>query len=1032
MKHKRNAKALFVVLLFVFFTVLVNIKPANAYQHDTSEEACRANFKQSLMASPGNFGYGLSEDAADFLTVEAFTNNAALRRGCNRCLTETNNPAAKGVAWINDYSADYVPTTQDNASIALSEMFDTTASATTMDSNEEITVYFHGNAYGCGSGGYASNSSDPWQYGYNGIDLHILNGVCKPDRPETVEDENHNEVHNYCSSLAAARDYLGYDEHDRALNSGTGNKTYVRNIQALATSSLKRMLPGNGFLPAYQWSFPGAKVSVQINVRAFKEWVTEHANDDPNDDTYYIGDTYQDTIYVFRCPEGIYLNNQVPTSSRSCGTDKSIIRITISPDIFIQNCSEKYASQSTTYNFPSWYGNSSISYNKCSGTSVLGSRIAINGGTSKVVGSTTTDKSAEIYARPGNTIYLNHFFVSAAQPASATLATENLIPSGIAGSANWNNKYSIAMSDNTGKINASWTDGGDIGVVKDIDLGITYTVEPGRTDDNTYSGSDKTGKIKVGTKLSSSNSGSNSNLGSVTIGSLNAEGVTGVKYDVDSVAVSVVVPYNFVNTTTANTEDSVYYAGSTARVGGTFTTGTVYNDLVKATYATRSPSAQLGVHTYYSNSDETGSTISGNSIVSSFNCASLRGGCTTKTSTETLNGSDNVNGSNKEIAYSINVPDIDAGKWICTVSTVYPAGSGNPGNYTDPEGTHTWYVSPSKCAQIAKKPSFELWNGNLYANGNIQTNTSTKYTVAGHNEIGSSNPRTFGSWVEHGLIVKGNNNKLASGAVLGYQTNSNTNLSNNPGGHSEGITPGVCKRSPLTIANQPCVTGGSTSGDSGIAVTETVNLSDYISVAQTTTSVQTGSNDVDLSSSNYYTEKNGIRYTYNSSSSKLHLKASSNLPSGVTHIIYSKGSVYIHGNLTYTNGPYSSPSNVPQYIIITDGSIFIDGAVTRVDSWLVADGKKESSAGAIKTCADSNGEVPIGEQYCFNQLRINGPIIAKKMELTRLYGAATGNNSATSAEILNFAPSTYIFSQSKASENTSLRTVFSKEVAPRW
>lgn len=1027
MKHKRNAKALFVVLLFVFFTISANVRPASAYQNNTSIAACMANFQASLMASSGNFGYGLSESDAEDLTDSVFTNNAALLRGCTRCLTETST-AAKGVAWINDYSADYVPTTQDNAVEALSEMFYTTASATTLDSNEEITVYFHGNAYGCGSGGYASNSSDPWQYGYNGIDLHILNGVCKPDRPETVEDENHNEVHNYCSSLAAARDYLGYDEHDRALNSGTGNKTYVRNIQALATSSLKRMLPGNGFLPAYKWSFPGAKVSVQINVREFKKWVTEHANDDLNDDTYYVGDTYQDTIYVFRCPEGIYLNGQVPTSSRSCGTDKSIIRITISPDIFVDKCSVKYQDQSVTYNFPSWFGGSTT-YNKCSGQSTLGSRVAIDGGVSKVVGSTTTDKSAEIYARPGNTIRLGQFFVSAAQPASATLATENLIPSGIAGLSNWQNRYSITLSDNTGKISETWNDGGDIGVVKDTSLDITYTVKPGKTNDNTYS--DKTGEIKVGTKLSSSNSGSSSNLGSVTIDTLNAEGVSNIKYDVDSTSVSVIVPYNFVNTATADTKDSVYYAGGTATVGGTFATGTVYNDLVKATYATRSPSAQLGVHTYYSNSDETGSTISGNSIVSSFNCASLRGGCTTKTSTETLNRSDNVNGSNKEIAYSIDVPDIDAGKWICTVSTVYPAGSGNPGNYTDPEGTHTWYVSPSKCVQIAKKPSFELWNGNLYANGNIQTNTSTKYTVAGHNEIGSSNPRTFGSWVEHGLIVKGNNNKLASGAVLGYQTNNNTNLSNNPGGHSEGITPGVCKRSPLTIANQPCVTGGSTSGDSGIAVTETVNLSDYISVAQTTTSVQTGSNDVDLSSGNYYTEKNGIRYTYNSSSSKLHLKASSNLPSGVTHIIYSKGSVYIHGNLTYTNGTYSSPSNVPQYIIITDGSIFIDGAVTRVDSWLVADGKKESSAGAIKTCADSNGEV-LTEQYCFNQLRINGPIIAKKMELTRLYGAATGNNSATSAEILNFAPSTYIFSQSKASENTSLRTVFSKEVAPRW
>ena len=88
--------------------------------------------------------------------------------------------------------------------------------------------------------------------------------------------------------------------------------------------------------------------------------------------------------------------------------------------------------------------------------------------------------------------------------------------------------------------------------------------------------------------------------------------------------------------------------------------------------------------------------------------------------------------------------------------------------------------------QIAKKPTFQVWNGNLYANGSVQTNVSKKSEVSGHSEITTSDPRAFGSWVEHGLIVRGTNNNLASGAVFGYQTNSNTNLSNNPGGHAEG------------------------------------------------------------------------------------------------------------------------------------------------------------------------------------------------------------------------------------------------------
>lgn len=904
-----------------------------------------------------------------------------IEQACNVC-----HETFGGALWINGYSGN----TPDDI-----QMYSSTSEIIVPEGVSTYTLYLHGQIYACGINIDANNSGD--------YDAHYIY-ITKHDHRGATQNE-------------LEQDVVGYVKNQE--NLGGSDASVDRVLESITSSSTNR------------WTKPKKAQAIEIDLEKYKQTADlGPSHIEIINGRRYNFEQWEHTVYVYRCPV-----STSTISSDGCWADESKINLTTVTDITPAptTCPEQYTTMYTG-TCSSWY-NTPISYNECGGKSVLASRIGVNGSYNSPVNSLDNPNgSSTKYAKPGDTVNFNHCIFPGAQLAMNTEIkvgdTKQAVKS-FNNFSGYSNRFEITSPLGDAH------DGGAIGSVPGPNDWMhtydhNYSVKRGTNSD--------TGKI-----ITETNNGGNSNPGWTEIGNLTVDSATDViKADsIGSVSVSAVIPYNFVNSAAVNwaTADSgsLIYAGEkSTSINGRYITSAATNSAVNnSTYATRSPASKLRLYTYYSDNDDTNTTISGNTVVSDFNCANYRSGCTEANGYSSLNNinlnpSENVNGDTYNASsININVADINAGKWLCAVAAVYPAGSGAPTNYTDAEGTHTWSVSQSKCVQIAKKPSFELWNGNLYANGNIQTNTSTKYTVAGHNEIGSSNPRTFGSWVEHGLIVKGNNNKLASGAVLGYQTNSNTNLSNNPGGHSEGITPGVCKRSPLTIANQPCVTGGSTSGDSGIAVTETVNLSDYISVAQTTTSVQTGSNDVDLSSSNYYTEKNGIRYTYNSSSSKLHLKASSNLPSGVTHIIYSKGSVYIHGNLTYTNGPYSSPSNVPQYIIITDGSIFIDGAVTRVDSWLVADGKKNTNAGVIRTCVNSNGE-PLGEQDCFKQLRINGPIIAKRMELDRVYGAATGNNSATSAEILNFAPSTYIFSQSKASENTSLRTVFSKEVAPRW
>lgn len=1045
MKHKRNVFVLVAIFLLGITPIAFDPNKASAAARDESE--CRKNFRNAIMSE-----YGISEGVANVLTYDEIflddndddgdnddLGNGAMKRGCWRC--DHEDEKAKGIAWINSYPEDNI--LRGNSTESISLMYSTTAAVRSLNDGNTITVYFHGVTYGCGTG--ASPVTNGNSYGYNGIALHILNGVCRP---------NHDHgTHNNCNETEDARAYLGYDNNDNPFSNqsqyaGTGNKSYVKNIYNLATSTLGRF-ESQAWLNSFHWSFPGQKIAVQIDVEDFINWVELHANDSPDDDTLIErgtngADTYQDTIYVYRCPEGAGWSNV--TSSTSCGTDKSYIRITIPPGILTKTCYDKYKNDTDyehTYNgVPSWFSSTGIYYNKCSGQSVLGSRLVVDNNQIIVKRSNGDSSTANIaFVKPGANVNFDHFFFSAAQPVTKTIIDEGLtgVWTGLA-PGQWQNSHNVTSTisgNGYATQNNAWSDGKTIGQPDAFNFTASYKFENGHSGAPTANGNNSW-KVGTGDVIYQANYGDRTNLGSASIGELKVEGVTNVTGNINSVGFSVAAPYNFTNTAAANAtagNGTVIFAGETANMRSSFTTNPVSNGVViggETPYATKSPNSSMRLYTYYADSNE---TASGGNIVSSVSCATLgKTNCEefNEGDNQTLNSSENVNGSTRNgSAVSVQVLDINAGKWLCGIAAVYPATSGSAAN-TSISGFSGWYVSSPSCIQIAKKPTFQIWNGNLYTNGSIQTNASNKSTVSGHAEITSSNPRAFSSWVEQGIISRGNNNNLASGAVMGYQYNISTVLSNEPGGHKEGNVATVCKRAPLTVANQNCVNNNNTTtnGNSGVAIVDTVDLEDYKSTATQATSLATNTNTVLTTASNYK-DKDGIRYFYNSSSSsKLYLSADT-LPAGANYVVYSKGSVYINGNIAYTNGGYTTPSQVPQLIIITDGSIFIDGNVTRVDAWLIAK-SNDSSKGVIKTCADSNGATPQSEASCSKQLRTNGPIVARQLELNRVYGAAPGNNSATPAEIINFAPSTYIFSQSKASENTSLRTVYSKEVAPRY
>lgn len=935
---------------------------------------------------------GLSEAVASKISSLATT--------CAVC----NNQYTYGAMWINDFAGTNLSGGTLDPRVYNHQVW------SPVESTDHIAIgYLHGQAYACGQS--ISGSSMEANH------IYFLTHAVNNDGTQ-----NHSE-HSASSVLNSQVDY-------------------IVNANAIANSILDR---SQGPVAKGYWTKPNGTLEVKIDIDKFINGAEDGGYSEQCQNEVCIGYTvYKKTVHIYRCPYG---EASHAIGDRQCWSDATDIYLQVSERIVPPTppepttCPEKHQNDSDyskTESIPGWFnGSTSYSFNKCSGTSILGTRLRVNNSTKAVRRSNGNNEGGSIiYVKPGDQVAFDHMFLSAAQPVTKTIIDEGYTSVWTGKPANqWSNYHRVSATVSSRSDAYTWTDGKPIGTVDNFNLTVNYNFERGHTGAPSGSGSNYT--VNTGNLVTMTNDGSRTNLGSATIGDLKIEGVSGVSGTVTSATLQVAAPYNFANKITvkwaaADSGSQVYAGDIASSIGGQYTTEAVYNSEVAATYATVSPSSKLRLYTYYSDSNETGTTVGGSSTVSSFNCSNR--GCEQAYSADNqrLNSSEKTNGDTGNfVSGSIKVADTNAGRWLCAIATIYPATSGAATNYSNANGSDTWYVSPSKCVQIAKKPTFQVWNGNLYANGAVRSNVSTKSTVAGHSEITSTDPRSFGSWVEHGLIVRGTNDNLASGAVFGYQTNSNGNLSNNPGGHAEGIAPAVCKRSPLTVANSGCVNhpGTTTNGSSGIVVTETVNFDDYKSTATQATSLATNTN-VTLSSSDKYKDVSGVRYFYNSSvSGKLYLSADT-IPAGANYVVYSKGSVYINGNLTYEDTNYNVPSEVPQLIIITDGSVFIDGNVTRVDAWLVAK-SSESNKGLINTCATSDGTQQT-EATCSKQLRINGPIIARQLELTRVYGSATGNNSATPAEIINLSPATYVFSQSKATEGATLRTVYSKEVAPRW
>lgn len=913
-----------------------------------------------------------------WLDVDEAAQISSLKSACSVCYGEDGYQY--GAMWINSFQG-----TNTSSGELDPRVYDSVVDTVT-DEDANIAVgYLHGQAYGCGT----SIGSDAMTARHIYFEEEAINTRHEPHDPSIVTRKQ---------------------------------VDYVENASWIASQTLDR---SQGRVSEKYWTKPNGSLQVKINISKFINGAEQIG--EPDIDNGYSYTTYKKTVHIYRCP------NNREIGERQCWSDPSDIYLRVQRKIEPSTCSEKYGNDidyDHTSSVPTWInGTGNIYYNKCSGTSVLGSRIltkdtsASNYTERAVLKNTDSTRSATIYVKPGTNVKFEQFYLPAAQPVTKTIVTENLTAKRSNGEAISipSTASNVVELSGSGTISGTWTNYKDIGVVDEDATsmgGAVFTFTQGGYDNTpSFNGSNNTGTAHTGSIITETNSGSRSILAGAVVDELKDEGVSNVKESLETTSLTVVAPYNFENEAIANPTNlhAGVFAGSEASISGTYKTKGKYNDVVRATYATISPKSKLRLYSFISDTENPTQNCNPGGAMPSI--------CKEHTGSENdvvLNPNE-ITANNVETLrqYTVTVPDADAGKYLCVVAAVYPTSSGADTNYTNTAGNATWGTS-TNCTAIQKRAFFQVWGGNLYAKGKVASSTTTK-TVVGDTDY--TQPITFGSWAEHGIISsKKEVTGVASGAALGYTSNVNGTLINEPGGKANSSKD--CRFATFTIANTNCYTGtgvndSATPGNSNIDLSNNMlDLTNYTNIAKTTTARSSSdSNPLDLASE--YTVKDGIRYTYAVGS--LYLKSSASLPKGVTQVVYATGSVYISSNLNYQNTTYSNPSDVPQLIIVSGSNIYIKSAVSNADAWLY------TKAGTINTCPDGSKS-----PACNKQLRINGPIVAGKMILNRNYGGGTGNNSGTPAEIINFTPATYIFSQAKSTENTSLRVVYSKEVAPRY
>lgn len=319
-------------------------------------------------------------------------------------------------------------------------------------------------------------------------------------------------------------------------------------------------------------------------------------------------------------------------------------------------------------------------------------------------------------------------------------------------------------------------------------------------------------------------------------------------------------------------------------------------------------------------------------------------------------------------------------------------------------GEPYWTNYGASCKTIAKKPTVAIWNGSLFTNGRVKTSLASRYLDPKFGETvetAASERKKFGSWVEYLAVVGGSVDGFASGASLAFRGfDVNTDL---------------LAMSPLTIANSD----SDRIGYSGVSGSSTFKsrLNSYL-----------------------YNNSNGNITHYDNLDSAIADTDSQ------TKVVTMDGEIDINKSLELGNDrTYNSIYDLPQLVIYAKGDINIGPEVTRIDAWLITDGTVNTCSGFDDSTEAYVNGYNADTERCSKSLQINGPVIARDIELNRTAGAdlltytdITKLGSSTdartiTAEVFNLSAETYLWAYAQAGRyGSSYTETYTRELPPRY
>jgi hypothetical protein len=355
---------------------------------------------------------------------------------------------------------------------------------------------------------------------------------------------------------------------------------------------------------------------------------------------------------------------------------------------------------------------------------------------------------------------------------------------------------------------------------------------------------------------------------------------------------------------------------------------------------------------------------------------------------------------------SIIIPDLPVGTRVCYALSVQ-ARSNSDGR---------WAHSTPSCVIIAKKPKIQIQGSDLIVGKSFVGATGTTPVAKVSTGISTKDisgvRRTFGSWIEYGIVASGTVTGAGSGSAY------------SAGGLVD--TAAQCESKLLTFTNTPAGSPSCSDVAAAGGYTSSRQIPDIASsfpVGSTTPSL--GNNPtVDLTSS---TARGVVTATGNVTLTG----GASPIAKGRWLVINAPdATVTITGNILYTTEVLQVLSEIPQLVIIAKNINIID-SVSQIDAWLIAKPTPAGADGKINTCSSVAESAPLSSTICAGQLTVNGPVMAQKLVLRRTAGSGSGSATGDPAEVFNTRPDAYLWATLRATNTGRIQTVQTTELPPR-